>query len=343
MIRSNLSVWQGKHGPLLIAEIGGNHEGDFNYALQLTDMAITSDVDYIKFQIYSPDVLVNKVLSPDRHAHFQKFTLSIEQYEILARKCIDAGVGFMASVWGSTLIDTFDKYMNVYKIGSGDLTAYPILHQIASFKKPIILSTGLATLEEVKNAVHFIEQTVPGYYNKDNFAILQCTSMYPIDFSDVNLNVMHTLKEQIGLTVGYSDHSVDNTALLLAVEMGAEVLEFHFTDTKEGKTFRDHKVSLTPSDVKDLISDIQKMNTIKGSSVKEPLTCEIETNHVVTFRRGVFVNKDIAAGYVIKEDDLVVLRPDKGISAIHFYDLIGKTTTRAIQALEELKMEYFED
>ena len=337
------NIWEGKHGPLLIAEIGGNHEGDFEYAVKLTDLAIKSDVDYVKFQIYSASVLVNPCIDLDRYNHFKKFELTIDQYKFLAEKCRNAGVGFMASVWGDELINEFDDYIDIYKIGSGDLTALPILKQIAHFRKPIILSTGLSNLNEIKFAVSFIQYCEPDFFDSNNFTLLQCTSMYPIDYSEANLNVMHTLKTETGLNIGYSDHTIDSTAIEVAIDLGATVIEFHFTDDKSGKSFRDHQVSLTPDDIKRLIENIRKHKSIRGDFNKVPLKCEIETNHVESFRRGVYLNRDILKGHVITENDLVVLRPQKGISGTDYYKLIGKKAIQNLNKLQELSFNYFKD
>jgi len=282
----NPKNFKGKHGPLLLAEIGGNHEGDFEYAKKLTKLAIESDVDYIKFQLYSADNIVNPVESPDKNKHFKKFELSKGQYIELAKMCLDNNVKFLASVWDESMLEWIDPYMSVYKIGSGDLTAYCLLKKIAGLKKPIILSTGLSKLNEVIDSVNYIQSLDKFYKNPDNLALLQCTSMYPITFEDANLNVMRKYFEKTGLTIGYSDHTIGSKALEVAFAMGANILEFHFTDTRKGKEFRDHKVSLTKPEVKRLISNIKDIKKLKGSSLKKPL--EVEGNHRTTFRRGVY-------------------------------------------------------
>ena len=142
--------FKSKNGVYLIAEIGGNHEGDFEYAKRLTDLACQSGVDAVKFQIYTGNALVSKIEDPDRNIHFKRFELTPEQYICLAKQCQENGVTFTASVWDMRAFEWIDPYIKFYKIGSGDLTAYPILKNIASLSKPIILSTGLATLEEVR-------------------------------------------------------------------------------------------------------------------------------------------------------------------------------------------------
>lgn len=334
-----MSFWKGNTGPLLIAEIGGNHEGDFQYAKKLTQLAIESMADYVKFQIYTGDTLVSKVEGAQRNQHFKKFELSIDQHIELAQMCKTNDVGYMASVWDPEAISWIDDYISIYKIGSGDLTAYPVLKATAKKNKPIILSTGLATEQEVIDTIHYLQQVNSLYLNKENLAVLQCTSMYPIPFSAANLNVMSRLKEKTGCTIGYSDHTEGTIALETAVAMGAEVLEFHFTDSREGKTFRDHKVSLTKGEVLLLREKIKNINNLKGSSTKEPLT--IEGDHVTTFRRAVYPAKEIPQGKVIEASDLTTLRPNHGIDARDFDKLIGKTAINTLKIHQKLNWEDF--
>ncbi|MFT4662390.1 MAG: N,N'-diacetyllegionaminate synthase [Patiriisocius sp.] len=317
-----MSNWRGKNGPLLIAEIGGNHEGDFDYAKRLTQLAIDANVDYIKYQLYSGDSLVSEVENPIRNKHFKKFELSQEKYIELAEMCRSNGVGFMASVWNVDYFDWIDKYMDIYKIGSGDMTAFPVLKATANLKKPIILSTGLSNMVEVKQAVDYIQSCDDLYKNEEYLSILQCTAMYPIPLSDANLAVMESYSKEFGLPVGYSDHTEGSYALEIAVAKGAQILEFHFTDTREGKEFRDHKVSLTKDEVLSLIERIKKINQLTGNSEKRVL--EIEGEHPTTFRRAVYPSKDLKAGIIITRDDLVVLRPNHGIDARKLDQLIGK-------------------
>ncbi|NCT75335.1 MAG: N-acetylneuraminate synthase [Chitinophagaceae bacterium] len=331
-----MNNWKGKHGPVLIAEIGGNHEGDFEYARRLTSLAIESDADYIKFQIYTGDTLVSPVESEQRNKHFKKFELTPDQHLELAEMCRKAGKLYMASVWNPEFVKWIDHYIPIYKIGSGDLTAYPVLKQFAKLGKPLILSTGLSTESEVVDAVRFIQDQNPSYRNPDNLAILQCTSMYPIEIKDANLNVMKKLAQLTGLPIGYSDHTEGHRALEIAYAMGASILEFHFTDTREGKTFRDHKVSLTREDVWDLIKRIKEISALQGNSEKTPVQTEIDNGHVTSFRRAVYPIRELKAGTIIAESDLTVLRPNHGIDAREFYKVIGKKLLRDVTALEKL-------
>ncbi len=318
----------------MIAEIGGNHEGDFEYAKRLTQLAIEANVDYIKFQLYSGDSLVSPVENPVRNQHFKKFELNHAYYIELAEMCQKAGVGFMASVWNPDYFSWIDQYMDIYKIGSGDMTAYPVLEATAKLGKPIILSTGLSTMEEVLDAVQFIQSCDEKYKDPEYLSILQCTSMYPIPADFAHLSVMESFHKATGLPVGYSDHTEGSYALEIAVAMGAKILEFHFTDSREGKEFRDHKVSLTRDEVLALNEKIAIIQRLKGNPEKAPQS--VEGDHLITFRRAVYPAKDLPAGTVLSADNLVYLRPNHGIDARAFKDVIGKTLVQDVKAFERL-------
>ena len=316
--------FKGKHGPLLIAEIGGNHEGDFEYAKKLCQLAIDSDVDYVKFQIYTGDKLVSKMESPNRNKHFKKFELTKENHIYLAEMIKEAGLLYTSSVWDIETLEWLDPYIDIYKIGSGDLTAYPVLKKTVEKGKPIIISTGLSKEEEVLQTIKYIQQINHLYKSKQMLGVLQCTSMYPIPFQDANLNVMERLKELTDLTIGYSDHTEGSKAMFYATAMGAEILEFHFTDSRENKSFRDHMVSLTKEEVGNLINEIKVIGKLKGNHVKEPLPIEIDNGHHLSFRRSVYPSKNIKSGEVLSEENLTVLRPNHGIDARDYEKLIGK-------------------
>ncbi|MFT3755260.1 MAG: N-acetylneuraminate synthase family protein [Pseudoxanthomonas sp.] len=331
------SPWQGRHGPLLIAEIGGNHEGDFDVALRMTDLAIASRADVIKFQIYSGDSLVSPVESPDRHRHFQRFELTQAQHLQLAHRIRDAGCVYNASVWDLDVLDWLDPYLTFYKIGSGDLTAYPLLEGFAKRGKPILLSTGLSKLDEVADAVACIRAVDARYAQPGMLALLQCTSMYPTAPEEVNLLAMDVLAAATGCPVGYSHHTPDRLALLAAVARGACALEFHFTDQREGRTFRDHAISLLADEVRELADNTARLLQFLGQPGKSPTPGERETGHVTSFRRAVYCRRPLHAGEALQREDLVVLRPNHGVDARRFEDVIGRKVicdTPAFAALQ---------
>lgn len=331
-----------QQNPLYIAEIGGNHEGNFEYAKHLTKLAIESTADVIKFQIYTGDTLVSTHESPTRNQHFKKFELTPEQHIALAKMVIHAGRKYIASVWDVNALEWIDPYISFYKIGSGDLTAYPVLKATALKKKPILISTGLATEKEVIACVKYIQQIDSLYCQPGYLAVLQCTSMYPIRQEDAHLNVMNQLAERLNLTIGYSDHTEGTLALETAAAMGAEILEFHFTDSRKGKTFRDHKVSLTADEVQALRHKVEQIKQLQGNSRKQPLPIEIENGHDISFRRAVYPSRDIAKGEILNETNLTVLRPCSGIDAREYDKLIGLQLKQDVLKHQKLDWRFVE-
>ena len=328
--------WRGRHGPLLIAEIGGNHEGDFEAARRMTSLAIDCGVDFVKFQLYRGDTLVSPIEARDRNLHFKKFELSKEQHLKLAQMCRDGGIGYMASVWDLSFLEWIDEWMPIYKIGSGDLTARPIVREFARRGKPMIVATGVSTLAEVLSEVAFIQSVNPIYNSDRMLALLQCTSMYPIPDSDANLAVMETLRSATGLTVGYSSHTEGRFPLIVAAAMGAKVLEFHFTDRREGQAFRDHKVSLMPDEVRALQNDLDRLVALRGDGIKRLQQSEISSGHVTSFRRATYPAKDIPSGSIIKASDLICLRPNHGIDARENDYVVGKIAAHKLLAFKQI-------
>lgn len=333
--------WTGAHGPLLVAEIGGNHEGDFGRAMELIERALEVRPDFVKFQIYTGDSLVSPVASPQRHGHFQTFELSPEKHLQLANRCREEGVGYMASVWDPQAFSWVDEVTEIYKVGSGDLTATPVLRQTAALGRPILLSTGLSTEDEVVQAVETLGAVDPSYREPHRLALLQCTSMYPIPPREANLGVMARLASLSGLPVGYSDHTEGTLALKVAAAMGARVLEFHFTDQRAGKVFRDHKVSLEPHEVAELQDYLDAMVAVQGGGVKRAMPAELESGHVETFRRALYPARDLPRGHLMQEADLVALRPNEGLDAREFDKLVGRRTLRDLKAATPLTWDDF--
>jgi N,N'-diacetyllegionaminate synthase len=331
-----------KNGIYVIAEIGGNHEGDFEYAKYLTKLAAESGADAVKFQIYTGETLVNRIYDPVRFKHFKKFQLKKDQYLELAKLCKKLGTNFMASVWNPDAISYIDKYVQIYKIGSGDMTCYDLIEKFLKTSKPLIVSTGLSKIKEVEDVIKFIELKYPNYIKEKKIALLQCTSMYPISIRDANLNVINSYKERFNLPIGYSDHTEGTLAIEVAAAMGSEIIEVHFTDDRKNKSFRDHKVSLTKEELKNFLKYIRKIKKLKGSQIKKPTKIELENNHVYSFRRGVYTSRNIPKGHIISKKDLVTLRPAKGIGAENFFKLIGLKLKQDVKKNEHLNFNLFE-
>lgn len=329
----------GENGAYLIAEIGGNHEGDFDYAKELVRSACATEVDAIKLQVYSPDLLVNRKLDPDRWAHFKKFTLAPEQYKELFAMIRDAGKHTSASVWSLEEMAQHEADIDVLKVGSGDLNNSPMLRYLAKLDKPLVLSTGLTTIRQAEKA---IQTVLDAGLSKEKLSILQCTSMYPIPEVEANLGVIGDFQRRFGCVVGYSDHTVGYETLLDSVTAGAQVLEFHFSDDTSNAGFRDHLVSLDEGDIAKFV-DLMRQRIMRiGDAGKHLTMMERARNHPVSFRKGVFLRRDVEAGHIITEKDLIALRPLSGIDAFEFDDLVGARAVENVEALQSLSWEMFE-
>lgn len=329
--------------PYLIAEIGGNHEGDFGVCKEMLQSAISGGAHAVKFQIYTGETIVNKSVDPERAAHFDKFSLRTDQYLELADLCEQGGVDFLASIWDFEQLEVFGSKMPFIKVGSGDLTAFPFLKKISQLGKPILLSTGLSTLKDIDLAYQYITKCNERYLEPGMLGIMQCTSMYPIPNSEANLRIMQVFRERYPqCVVGYSDHTMGTRACELAAILGADCLEFHFTLENINSSFRDHKVSLTQTTLKSLIENIRQNNIYLGTDEKKPTESELASGHVQSFRRALYLKKDMKAGDVISEEDLTALRPAEGVSACRVEQLIGSVLRKDIMALTPLNLDDFD-
>ena len=335
-----MGFFSSKINPVLfIAEIGGNHEGNFAYAQRLMELALDSGADIVKLQIYTGDTLASSVERPDLNQHFKRFELAREHYVALAQKCVAHGVMFMASVWNEAALRWIDPYIPIHKVGSGDLTCWPLIRKLIETGKPLILSTGLSSMAEIEATVGFIDGVDTAYLREYKLALLQCTSSYPCLDEDINLRAMETLKSRFGLPVGFSDHSIGALAVEAAVAMGAVIIEKHFTDTREGKTFRDHQVSITRDELRELMPRLRRIATLRGEPAKHLTVSEAEASHQVSFRRSVYASRDIATGEVFGEHNLTVLRPAVGVPANRFDEILGQTANRTYAAQEVIREE----
>lgn len=324
-----------------IAEIGGNHEGNFDYAVKLCDLAIASGADAVKYQLYQGDTLVSAKYSPDRNKHFKTFELTRDQHIFIAERVRNAGRHYMASVWDEEMLGWADPYIDIHKVGSGDLTHYGILKALALTGKPIILSTGLSSYAEVEAAVQFISSVDSTYITDNKLSLLQCTSAYPTPKDHANLNVIKTFKDGFGLPTGYSDHTFGDEALKAAVVLGAEILEKHFTDTREGKTFRDHLISLTKDETVAFLSAAHDIRVLLGQKEKKLTEAEAIVDHQISFRRSLYACKDIAKGDIFTQENIIALRPVEGLCASRLFDVLGQPALRSIAADEPIRAEDF--
>ncbi len=326
-----------RDGAFIIAEIGGNHEGDFEYAKKLLLDVAKSGAHAVKFQIYTGDKIVSKVENPGRNEHFKKFELSDEQFIELARLAKENNILFMASFWDIDAIERFDPYIEINKIGSGDLTNYLILEILAKKNKPLILSTAMSTIEEIKDAIEFINKSNPVLVKENKLFLMHCVAMYGDPKGEyANLLSIKKLQDEFpNIMIGYSDHTKGIYACELAIAMGARIIEKHFTDNKS-REFRDHHVSADLEDMKLLIEKAKQVNVLLGKYEKEPISAVETVERIKEFRKAVYLKKDVPAGTILTEDILITLRPNKGIDARKFYEVVGKKLNKNKSAFEAI-------
>lgn len=327
----------------LIAEIGGNHEGNIDWALNMIGDAAFAGANAVKFQSYSAKGLVNPKIDKDRFDHFDKFTLNPSEWKLLKDKAKDCEIDFLSSIWD---IENFKEIlfeMPIIKVGSGDLTNYLYLREFALTNKPIIISTAMATLSEVTDAVSFIQKINSIYKSKKMLCVMHCVAMYgdPRD-KYANLNSIPVLQNYFpDLNIGYSDHTIGFEAMLSAKSMGVNIFEFHFTFDKS-RDFRDHHISLNKDELIIFKNKINKINVLNGQLVVDPIK-EIETpQRIQEFRRACYFKRKMIKGEIVSPKDIVVLRPNVGISASKFFDIVGKKLLSNIDALSPISMDLFD-
>lgn len=314
--------------PLLIAEIGNNHEGDPAQALALVDAALEAGVDAVKIQVIDPPRLVN-VANAERIAQLTRFGLSDATFAAMAERTRKHGAWFMASAFDTGSLARVEPYCDAIKIASGDLNFHPLLAAAARIGKPIVLSTGMATLEEIRAAVAVIGSYLPpGLRLGDNLALLHCVSLYPTLPQQANLGAMRLLADGFSLTTGYSDHTLGIDVALLALGLGAKIIEKHFTLDKSRTTFRDHALSADPDEMRRLAAAVRSYAEVLGDGNKGEQIADRTMAQAV--RRSIVAAHDLAAGTVLCAEDLDFVRPGGGIAPPELAGVLGKTLGRAL-------------
>jgi len=324
----------------VIAELGSNHDGSLEKARRLIEAAHKCGADAVKFQSFQAATLINPLWKPHEHweAHkawdvLQKLTLPREWHAILQQYCHEIGIDFLSAPFDEDRLALLAE-LNVpaIKIASGDLTHHDFLRKVAALNKPVILSTGMAYLEEVEAALNILS---------DQVALLHCVSLYPPQFSDANIKAMVTMHETFQVPVGYSDHTPGYTVPLGAVALGASIIEKHMTDDKT-LPGPDHAYALDIKEFSMMVTEIRHMEAALGSGIKQPAPGEIPER--VGARRAVYANRDIPAGVMLQPDMLKVVRHayEGGIQAQHLAQLSGKYLSQPISADTLLSWEMIE-
>jgi N,N'-diacetyllegionaminate synthase len=325
----------------IIAEAGVNHNGDELLALKLVEVAKECGADAVKFQTFSADKLVCKGAEKaeyqkmatgdgDQHAMLKALEMSVVLHHKLLKRCNELGIEFMSTPFDEDAADFLVSIgMRYIKIPSGEITNHPFLKFLAQKDIPLILSTGMSTLDEINAAISVIvaERLRNGFISpiEKMLTVLHCTSNYPADCKDVNLRAMQTIAVSTGLPVGYSDHTLGLAVSTAAVAMGAVVIEKHFTLDKN-LPGPDHKASLTPLELKELVKQIRDVENSLGTGIKEPTQSELPVRALV--RRSLTIVKNLKVGMKITADDVAILRPGTGIAPSELVNTLGKKVIR---------------
>lgn len=327
----------------IIAEAGVNHNGDIKLAKKMVDVAKQAGVDYIKFQTFSPEKLVSKYAQKAKYQKentnsdesqlkmLQKVALSKAEFIQLKEYCSEVGIGFISTPFDDDSINFLEEFdMDFWKIPSGEITNLPYLKKIANTGRKVIMSTGMCKIEDILNAISVLEDN-----GTNDIVLLHCNTQYPTPYEDVNLKAMYTIEKATGKAVGYSDHTQGIEVPIAAVAMGAVVIEKHFTLDK-GMDGPDHKASLEPDELTQMVSSIRKIEKALGDGKKEPSESEKENINVA--RKSIVAAKAIKKGMVFSEDNITVKRPGNGISPMKWYDVIGQTAMRDYEEDEMIEL-----
>lgn len=323
----------------IIAEAGVNHNGSIEKAKQLIDVAADCGVDIIKFQTFKAEKLVSKkarlaeyqtenMKTSQNETQFEmlkKLEINEEGHILLQQYCNVKGIEFWSTAFDDDSLLLLKKLgITKWKIPSGDVTNLPFLRKIGSYNQEVILSSGMSTLKEIKDAIQAL--TSAGCL-QENITVLHCNTEYPTPMHDVNLNAMLQIKDELHVKVGYSDHTQGIEIPIAAVALGAAVIEKHFTLDKN-LPGPDHKASLEPNELKAMVSAIRNIEKALGAGLKIPSESEIKNKHVA--RKSIHLKHSLKAGHVITEDDLIMKRPGNGISPMLLDQVIGKVTLAAL-------------
>lgn len=312
---------------LIIAEAGVNHNGNIELAKKLIDVATEAHADAVKFQTFkaektiaaeTPRATYQMQNMPDENENqlemVKKLELKFEDFKILKEYCNSKGIMFLSTPFDFESVDILEPLVPLYKIASGEIINIPLLKHIASKGKPIILSTGMATLGEIEEAIEAIDEINPSISK----ILLHCTTNYPTPYEEVNLRAMLTLKEAFKLPVGYSDHTLGIEVPVAAVALGAKVIEKHFT-LDRNLPGPDHKASLEPDELKAMVTAIRNIEKALGDGIKRPNRSELEIMKVA--RKSLVAGRDIEKGEILKEKDIEIKRAGEGIQP-KFKDII---------------------
>jgi sialic acid synthase SpsE len=319
----------------IIAEIGNNHEGSFDIACKLIEEAKNADVDAVKFQTFRTEDFIS-IQDKKRFKKFKKFELSYEDFvklSVLAKKkdlkFISTPLDIKSAIFLNNIVDYF-------KIASGDNNYYDLINTVLNFGKPTFISTGLLDFIEIKNLLKFIKKTG---FNFSKLSLFHCVSDYPVSDEEANLLSIKFLKEKLPVTIGYSDHTISKEASLLAVTMGAKIIEKHFTLSNNFSKFRDHKISLNPKDMRQLVCSIRKAELMLGKEIKKIQPSESKNLHLM--RRSIYAKNFYNKNSIIKSNMIKILRPSNIYKPNDVKKILNKKIKKKIGAHKVFLPKYF--
>ena len=325
---------------IIIAEAGVNHNGDINLAKKLIDVAVDSGADFVKFQTFKAKNISSKYAKKADYQAVNSINKKENQYEMLKRLelsekahielikyCKKKKIKFFSTAFDVEGIEYLNSLnFDFFKIPSGEITNYPYLKKLSEIGKPVILSTGMSNLKEIKEA---LEVLISEKLSKKDITILHCNTAYPTPYEDVNLKAMLTIKNQFNIDVGYSDHTLGVEVPIAAVAMGAKVIEKHFTLSRK-LVGPDHSASLEPSELKAMIISIRNIEkALIGDGFKEPSKSELKNISIA--RKSIVAKKKILKGEIFNENNLTIKRPGNGISPMLWDKIIGLKSKKNYQ------------
>ena len=329
----------------IIAEAGVNHNGSIDLAKKLIDVAADAGADAVKFQTFNADRLATKLAhkadyqksntsaDESQYEMLKKLELDEDKHKVIIEYCKQKQIMFLSSAFDNESVDMLNNFgMAIFKIPSGEITNLPYLRHVGGLKKPIILSSGMSDLGDIKNALDVL---IECGVSKDQLTVLHATTEYPCPIQEVNISAMQTISANFGVNVGYSDHTKGTEVSIAAVALGACVIEKHLTldQTMEGP---DHKASLEPDEFKAMVHAIRNIEKALGDGIKKPSKSEIK-NMAIT-RKSIVALRAIKSGEIFSVDNLTVKRPGTGISPMDLNKIIGQIARRDFLPDEQIEL-----
>jgi len=319
---------------LVVAEVGNNHEGNFEVAKQLVRSAAECGVAAVKFQTFQTRYFANPT-DQARYDRLRSFELSYPEFEQLQQLAKSLGLLFISTPLDIESARFLGPLVDCYKIASGDNDFYPLIEVVCQTGKPLIISSGVSDLAQMKKTRRFVEEQWRDRQPIDQLAILHCVSSYPVPSDQANLAAIPFLARELGVVTGYSDHTIGIEACLAATALGAQIIEKHFTLDKHYSDFRDHQLSADPPEMKELVEQVKKVRSMLGRSEKRLQPCEEGMERLI--RRSIVAAASLPKGHTLGPGDITWLRPGNGLAPAEASQILGRRLTRALTFGEAIR------